>query len=162
MIYTTLKQYVESLNKGLYVGVKFKGTKELYERFVKDNNIDNPVEYDDLHVTIIYSTKYDDFNIYDYTPGDDFGVSFDGYKIFKTKDGTKALVMKLDGDVFKEAHGQMMKNQDLDYSYDEYIPHMTISYDFDGDVSKLKAPKFDLEFGDFYKEDLDLDWAKSK
>lgn len=147
-------QYILEKEKGLFVAAKFLGLKESYDKFIKENNIQNPVPYDELHCTVIYSTKFVDFNIQNYVPGDNFSVPFEDFHVFDTQDETKALVLKLGGNTFQKIHDKIMKENDLVYDYDEYIPHMTISYDWEGDVESLSEPKFEIEFGDFYQEDI--------
>ena len=50
-----------------------------------------------------------------------------------------------------------MQKYDLTYSYDEYIPHITLSYDIgDFDISKLNVKDLPSNFtiNTEYKEDL--------
>lgn len=78
--------------------------------------------------------------------------------VFETFDKKRALVIKLDCPYLEERHKYLMQKYNLEYDYDEYIPHITLSYD----IGEMEVPK-DVKFPEFfriqaeYKEDLNLE-----
>ena len=78
--------------------------------------------------------------------------------VFETFDKKRALVIKLDCPYLLERHKYLMQKYDLTYDYNEYIPHITLSYD----IGEMEIPK-DVKFPKFfriqaeYQEDLNLE-----
>lgn len=149
---------------GVYVGVKVssKSTKKIQE-FMKENKIPNPLDSSKFHCTIIYSRVGADIK----SQGYDFvalGVPT-GLEIWKTKSGENALVMKLKCPDLVNRHKELMKKHDkLTYDYDEYKPHLTLSYDV-GDW-KIPDEMDPMNIGvitliNEYTEELKESWAKA-
>ena len=157
---------------GTYAGAKFDTeTNKALHKYMSDNKIPNAIRPDKIHTTILYSRKH----CPNYTPLGKLKhpwvatpVEFVVWKTNGADGGTPAncLVLKLDCKELKDRHEELMKQHNATYDYDEYSPHVTLSYDIgDTDVSKL--PKiFDsvkhLNVVEEYGEDLDLNWAKNK
>ena len=159
MIGSNSKTFKEFLNegKGIYVGVKFTmAAAEDISIFCAENNIPNPVPEKEIHSTLIYSTKYD--NIVTNDVGEDLGNAEPlKFHIFNTQDNKKALVLIIKSEYLIKRHKELMQKYDLTYSYDEYIPHITLSYDIgDFDISKLNIKDLPTNFtiNTEYKEDL--------
>lgn len=151
------------MNKGIYVAVKYKDSaKQQLNDFINNNNIKNPLDVDKIHSTIIYSTKYD--NIVELGDMMQVPVEIFKFEVWKTQGGKSALVGKLFAPDLIKRHLELMSNHDLTYDYPEYKPHITISYDVgdDFDVNTLDASQLGKLYTAYeYKEDLELDWAKS-
>lgn len=153
--YSYIKKLLER-NKGVYVGTLFDNESErLINDFIVDNNIPNPNT--DLHCTLIYSRKYADFPV-------SKNVLIDCYikELVIFNNDTNCLVAVLESDYLKERHKELMKRHDLTYDYDEYIPHIALSYDVpdDFDISKIEIPKWNIKIQSEYREDLDLKWGE--
>lgn len=147
-------------NKGLYVAVQFnENTKDNIQEFIRKYNIPNGIEREETHCTLIYSTVYDDVKIEDEI--EEYAEPKE-LKVFETRDEKRALVVVLKSDYLEDRHKELMKDSKLVYSYDEYIPHITVSYDIgDLDIGDLDISNLDLSlFGNNftiigeYQEDL--------
>lgn len=145
--------------QGIYVGVRFSDeTKEHLLKVIEKFNIPNPVATDDFHATIIYSKK---------SPTTQLKVlgsleepetaKATKFHIFTTRDEKNALVIKLDSDFLKNRHKTLMREYELSYDFDEYIPHVTVSYDCgEFDIKNIDTNDIieDLEIVLEYKENL--------
>lgn len=163
-----LQNLLESSKKesnGTYAAVRFdKESINIVEAFMNDNNIPNPLGPDKIHCTIIYSRKY----IEDYPTLGAIDPPWIAkpkeFKIFTSQEGNNCLVLTLSCDKLIERHDYIMENYDATYDFDEYNPHITLSYNC-GDVeldqfnSKLDQID-DLKIIEEYSEDLNLSWEK--
>jgi len=154
---------------GTYVGLKLseESCDRLYEA-AKKLQIPNILDKKDYHTTLIYSRKYlPDFKAEGelYPP---IAATIAKLEIFTGKDGDqKVLVAVLDCPELIERHHLIMNEFKATYDFDEYKPHVTLSYncnDFDVDsidiTENIESPF--IEFVEEYSTDLDLDWAKDK
>lgn len=154
----------ESKDKGVYVAVKFtQAAAEDISIFCQENNIPNPIPEKEIHSTLIYSTKYDNIVINDV--GEDLGnAEPKKFHIFETQDNKRALVIILKSEYLTIRHKELMEKYNLTYDFDEYIPHITLSYDIeDFDISKLNIKDLPSNFtiNTEYKEDLDINKYKN-
>jgi 2'-5' RNA ligase len=161
-----MKSVLEYLTKqkGLYVAVRPK-SNEVINKLKNTLNIDN--NHEDYHVTVIYSRTYDELEV---IPQKEYQAKLKQLHLF----GDDFLVVMLDCPELVDRHKQLMKNYDLTYDCDEYIPHITLSYNAQKECSKEFLDKinsgvlvndFDgleahLTLSDEYQEDLNLDYGK--
>lgn len=147
------------IDKGTYVGIKYSESTSLVIKKIQDDlNLAFPVPIDKLHTTICYSTVK-----VPYTTSKDknFEVGYlSELKVFETNDGKRALVAVIDSDWCKERH-EYSNIIGANYSYPEYIPHITLSYDigplsYNYDFAGLPV----LVASEEYCQDLDLDYIK--
>lgn len=166
-----LEELVEAAKKGTYAGVKFDtDTNRALHKYTHDNKIPTSVRADRFHTTLLYSRKF----LPNYKPAGKYDepmiatpIGFDVWKTRPPKgESSNCLVLKLKCPELEKRHKDLMKEHDAQYDYDEYHPHITLSYDIkDLDVSKLPniidtIPK--LKLVEEYDEVLDLDWARNK
>ena len=135
---------------GTYAGVRLDDdTVNAIKDFIEKNEIPNPPV--DFHTTLLYSKK----NLPNYHPitydnplvGKPTGINFLG------DDST--IVLHFDCPDLSERHSALRKEHDAPWEFDEYKPHITLSYKAKGfDVDKL--PKFtkDLKLTSEYQEAL--------
>ena len=167
----TFKQYLkmngkevilkeEKEQKGLYVAVKYNQSAgdDLLD-FIKKYNIPSTMKSEDFHTTLICSRKFADIKeLEDDLVDSEIVAEPTELHVFETFDKKRALVIKLDCPYLEERHKYLMQKYDLEYDYDEYIPHITLSYD----IGEMKVPK-DVKFPELfriqaeYKEDLNLE-----
>ena len=147
-------------SKGVYVAVKYNQSAgdDLLD-FIKKYNIPSTLKAEDFHTTLINSRKCADIQDLDDDMGDSEIVAKPTeLHVFETFDNKRALVIKLDCPYLEERHKYLMEKYELEYDYDEYIPHITLSYD----IGEMEVPK-DVKFPEFfriqaeYKEDLNLE-----
>lgn len=151
---------------GSYVGVKFDDESlDLLCEFVKEQNIPGALNRPDFHSTVVYSRKY----LPEYEAVGDIGKpwvatpkSFDIWEskpnAYK-KEHTFCLVMEIDCPNMVDRHNMAREDHGATYDYDEYKPHITLSYDVGEDFSKdgLKWEGKPLNVSNEYIEDLNLD-----
>jgi len=161
--------------RGTYAGVRFdKETKDVILSFIKKHKIPNPVPVEKLHSTILYSRKH----LPKYKPKGELKNPLEGtplelvvWKTSPKNEGdpqANCLVLKYSCKELEKRHKYLMDKHDAEYDYDEYIPHVTLSYDIgEMDIKKLQKLDLDKEIPTInavheYMEELDLDWAKNK
>jgi hypothetical protein len=115
-------------------------------------NLLNPL---DIHCTLLYSRKQVPLS------GNidvDYDALVSNFELFG--DNKEILVIKLLSNDIKKRHKFLMDTYDATYDYDEYIPHITLSYNIDKfDISNIDIKAFnnsDFKFIYEYYEDLDL------
>jgi hypothetical protein len=154
----SFKALIFEQQKGTYAAYKYsKRTEGWLNQFIDNHKLHEPNR--DFHTTLLYSTVGAPTLS---TSGGDINVSpvtFAGFEKFGA-----ALVIKLDAPYMVERHKELMsKHPELVYDYDEYIPHITLSYDAEHiDTATLDASYFngfEFEVVLEYHEALDLEWA---
>ena len=156
---------VEAPEDGTFAGVRFDNESvQKLKDFSEDNNIPNQTPIEDYHATLLFSKV----PVPEYQPQGKLRTPLtatpNDVKIWG-EDEEKALVVTLMCPKLVARHEQLMKQHpNATYDHDEYIPHVTLSYnvgDFDTnslDISKLGELVIDEEYGD----DIDPDWKKDK
>jgi len=154
--------------KGSYAGLRFSdGTKKAIKDYAIENKIPNRLASNKMHTTLLYSRKY----LPDYEPAGKLEQpmlgKFDKFEIFHSQpdeEGKVAncLVMRYKCEEQTNRFDALMKEHKATFDFDEYKPHVTMSYDI-GDMDIKDLPKFEgeIELVEEYGEDLDLDWAKN-
>ena len=151
-----MKKLLESLNDGAHPGgtysaiVPSRKSQEDLLAFMAGTNINNLEDSDEYHCTLIYSR-----NPCPNIGKEDFALPCEaiptGFKIL----GTDSAVLVLEvycpnalrlHDLFMEKHGAT-------HDYPEYIAHITVAKDFDGEVPK-DVPDFNIEFTGMMIEEL--------
>lgn len=155
--------YLKEQQEGIYVGVKYANEDvDKILAYIDRNDISSSLGFDDIHSTIIFSRRYDDIQVL----GDlnDKFIFAQPYSLscfpIQGSDGKHALVMKLKCEWLEQRHKYLMDQYNLTYDFDEYIPHLTLSYDYPysepdpilEDVSKMGNIFIKKE----YREELDL------
>jgi len=165
-----LIELTESKKRGTYAAVRFSDdTVKRIKTFIEENEIPNPISANKLHTTVLYSRKYcPDYKAagtYD-TPLVGKPKKFDLWKSQPDEDGNRSncLVLAYDCPELVKRHKSLMDEHKATFDFDQYRPHVTLSYDAgaDFDVNKLKPQDVgNIEITKEYMEDLDLDWAKN-
>jgi 2'-5' RNA ligase len=157
-----LKQILESTKdikaKGIYISLSLnKQSKQNIKEYLLKQNIKE--SFDDFHCTIIYSKKEFSGNIItDFSPIIVNSTKL-GRFINKEKE-ENVVVLHLEEDKINSLHNFYMKNYDFKYDFDEYKPHMTLSYFGDEiDFSKLEDITFPLEFDSLVIEEINDDYV---
>jgi hypothetical protein len=121
----------------------------------KKLGIPNLLNPSDIHCTLLYSRKQVPLS------GNidvDYDALVSNFELFG--DNKEILVIKLLSDDIKKRHKFLMDTYDATYDYDEYIPHITLSYNIDKfDISNIDIKAFnnsDFKFIYEYYKDLDL------
>lgn len=159
-----LRELLEKEEKGLYAAVKF--SSDTIQKIIDfaGKSIPNLLKKKDFHSTLIYSRK--PVKGFKPTPKlNEFGqpTKFEIWEsppnAFK-KEKTYCLVMKYDCNYM---HNRWKEAMDMGatYDYDEYKPHVTLSYDVGKDFKISDLPSIsklgELKITNEYSEDLDVD-----
>lgn len=149
---------------GTYAGYKFdKDDLNKIEKWCKENKIPTPVSKNEMHTTILYSKK----PCPNYKPlgklSSPIKASIEEQEVWDTQDKKRALVVKLNSPDMVKRHKQLMKEHKASFDYDEYKPHITLSYDVGKDftldkISKLKDSVGSIQAVEEYYEPLKDNW----
>ena len=151
---------------GSYVGVKFDDESlDALVEFTKANKIPKPLSRNDFHSTVVYSRKH----LPDFTVTGDIDTPWQatpkGFDIWESKpnaykdEHTFCLVMEIECPDMVKRHELARSEHGATYDFDEYKPHITLSYNVGEDFSKdgLKWEGDPLQVTNEYIEDLNLD-----
>ena len=148
----------------LYVQRKLLNAAEVIT-WAKGQGLKSILAPDDMHVTVLYSrTAVDPIKMGETWSGDDKGrvtIKPGGPRAVE-KLGDSAVVLLFASSDLSYRHMSMVESG-ASHDYDEYQPHVTLSYDIpEGmDLATIKPFAGELVFGPELFEALDLDW-KSK
>ena len=156
---------------GTYAAVHFdEQTVDKLQQFIKDNNIPNAIAPSKMHCTLLYSRKH----LPDYKAPGTMDPPLDGVPTELEKwpsqpdsEGkvSMCLVLKFDCPKLVERHKMLMHVHGAEFDFDDYTPHVTLSYDVAGmkvkDLSNIKETVDNIKIVQEYGDDLNLDWAKS-
>lgn len=158
----TLSEEKNSEHIGTYAGYKLEpnSARRLLEfcRKKLPQNVILPKE-DDLHCTLLYSRKH----LPNYKPARYLRhyAKVLRYEVFGDPNEEKGcLVAVISCQSIIDRHKFLMKEHGGTYDYNNYIPHITIAYDFpkSTDLSILEVYQEKIELGNEYVEKLDFDW----
>lgn len=121
---------------GLYVGVRYDAESvEKVKAYQHKNNIPNPLDTRDFHSTVIHSKTADDQYECAGELSDKWEATPAKCEKWKTRslddngNPIHCLVMKLESADLANRHKELMESLDLTYDFDEYKPHITLSYE---------------------------------
>lgn len=155
---TLLEKLEDTRSKtGHYVAAKVsKQTTADLKKWCKENKIPTSADFfNNLHITLCYSSKLfpikKDDVIDDLT---DWDVQPVGFDVFGQHKGKKFLVLKVKSEDCTKRWQHYM-DQGASYDFDDYLPHITLAQDFDGDIKKLKLDTLPtLQLSSEYYESL--------
>ncbi len=132
-------------------------TTDALAAFCAAYDIPNPISKSDMHTTIIYSEQGNSNFEWQPTYQEPIKAKFAGFEMFG--ENNEVLVVKLKSPELSRRHNELMDDYDLSYNFDEYRPHITLSYDAEGfDISKLDDYHGDLILTGEDANELDTEW----
>lgn len=153
---------------GCYIAVKYNPfsvnkIKQIAEKY----QVPNIIPLDKFHTTLIYSTKgAENVEVYEDT---EYVVLADKLDIWQSKSGENCLVLKVDCKQLVDRNEELMDKYQFISDYDEYKPHVTLSYDI-GDwdmiaemqsyLNNNKIYNMLLTAGE-YQEELKTEWSST-
>lgn len=157
---TELEQPVHTT--GTFMGVRFvPESVDMLHNLITFNGIENPIDLEELHSTLIFSRN--DISKEDTAqPRVNLNArcKMIGYHVFQKEGGDPVLVVKLESPYLRDRHQEIMDGTLATYDFPEYIPHVTLSYNFTGDIGELLSlPKTPLVIDHEYTAEIDLDWT---
>lgn len=155
--------FADAAPRPLYVQRKLLNGDALIA-WAKENGFKSTLSADDLHVTVLYSkTAVDPMKMGESWAGDEQGrmrVKPGGPRAIE-RFGENAVVLLFASWELESRHRSMVEAGGS-HDFDEYHPHITLSYEVpDGvDLTAIKPYAGALEFGEELFEPLDLDWKR--
>ena len=149
---------------GTYVGVRLtQESKSKVRKIAKEINVPNIVPSKKMHITLIYSRKYlPEFSSHGKLDKP-IVAEVDKLHVFQKEGGPRVLTIKLKSPELERRHKEIMDGHGATYDFDEYIPHLTLSYNcgnYDEEAHDIRALLGDsLEIDEEYDQELDLNWA---
>lgn len=152
------RKYKMKHPNGTYVCAQLspKNKQELSD-WVKEHNIPNPADPDQYHTTITYSRKGIP-DVENHKFDSEYQATPLEWKIFPTQSGTKCLVLAVKSDSLDHLHHTIQNTYGAQYDFPDYIPHITVSYDYTGSIPK-DLPKLNLKYNKIKVEPLDEDYT---
>lgn len=154
-------EYLAEQQQGVYASAILtdESKQQLYDFVDKNLNLDKKTAKEDYHTTVVYSrkpfgVKFGDVPL---TPLAVLTTKATGYELFNTQDGGKCLVLKLDSPFLTSLHNAYI-GAGASYDYDEYKPHITLCYNFTGELGALPLPDFDIQYDKLEIKPLDTDY----
>lgn len=148
--------YYKSFKNGNYYGVKpTDEAKEKIESIMKDLKLKEPVDVDDIHVTLMYSPDKGNPMI----PPSDLEYKAHPSKFALFGDEKDCLVIKLESKDLEARHKELLATGFI-HTYDDYKPHITLSYNYEGDIPDEKVLKDlgEMSFSSEYMQPIDENW----
>ena len=155
--------FVDAAPRPLYVQRKLLNASALIA-WAKDNGFTSTLAADDMHVTVLYSrSPVDPMKMGESWSGDEQGrirVKPGGPRAIE-RFGENAVVLLFASYELESRHRSMVEAGGS-HDFDEYHPHVTLSYEVpaDVDLAAIKPYAGALEFGPELFEPLDLDWKR--
>lgn len=151
---------------GTYVGMKVsKETRDNIWNMTKSLEVPNPLDKKDYHVTVIFSRKYlPTFSAKGKLKEPLIGKP-EKFEIFPARNDKNCLVLRFSCPELNKRHHYIMNTYDAKYDFDQYKPHITLSYDVgDFDPSGIDPSTYidEIELTEEYDEELQLDWLANK
>jgi hypothetical protein len=146
----------------LYVSRKLLNGAE-FLAWAKGQGFEAPLAAADLHVTVLYSRTPVDWMKMGSSWSDDskgqITVPPGGARIVQALGDKGAVVLLFASSDLQWRHQQMV-DAGASHDFDEYQPHVTITYDgADIDLATVEPFQGELRFGPEVFEELDLDWT---
>ena len=140
----------------LYVSRRLKNAQAFFD-WAKAQGFKSVVNPDDIHTTVAYSRQE--------VVWGDMGDHFDkvrvvgGERSIRSLGDKGAVVMYFESKEL-EQRWQELYDAGCSWDYDDFHPHVTITYDGEGvDLSKIEPFQDELVFGPERFEELDTDWS---
>lgn len=151
------QELLESKTLGTFMGIY--PTDECSEKisdWCMSNKIDNV--HDEFHTTIIIDKV---------KPFAEAPERYDPPLKIKAKDCNfdlfgpekNILVVTYSEPILTKRHNKIKEENNIEYDFPEYIPHITLSYGFDGKIEELPTWTIDLELSEEYTKPFDSDWS---
>lgn len=121
---------------GTYVGVRFDDeTKQKINQLMDELKINSKVQLDKLHSIVLYSDKktLPDFKSSGSIKQIAKPKKFSLFKNSKNPD-SNCLVVELESDYLNNRFNELCSKYEVEPKYLEYKPHITLSYDYKGDL----------------------------
>lgn len=144
---------------GTYGSIKYcESTVQEINRWMDDHNIPNRIDDRDIHTTLIYSRV----KLAELENAETYRTLDSKFKVSGFDKFGDALVMLIEAPELVELHESLKKDFGATHDYEDYRPHVTLSYGIDEgfDLNSLNLPSFELHPSFICFEPLDDDWEE--
>lgn len=143
--------------RSLYVSRNVLNGKEILAHFAAQG-IKNLISAEDMHVTITYSREPVDWMKMGASWNSELTIAAGGARIMELFGPEKdTAVLAFSGGELNWRHEDMVSNG-ASWDWPEYQPHISISYDFDGDIEAIEPWTGEIKFGPEIFKEIDEDW----
>ncbi|ASV44173.1 hypothetical protein PBI_SCTP2_158 [Salicola phage SCTP-2] len=128
----TFEYYYNSYKYGTYAEVKpTEESADTLAGITKKAKPNDPVEKEDLHTTLVFSIGKGNPTM---QPSHDveYVAYLDSFELFG--ENRDILVISLESEDLEQRHNYLIHNGLLRHSFEKYRPHVTIGYNFSGDL----------------------------
>jgi phage-related protein (TIGR01555 family) len=148
--------------RSLYVQRKLLNAEE-FLKWAKGQGFTTTVPADELHVTVLYSRRPIDWlkmgSGWESDQKGELRVPPGGARLVEPLGDKGAVVLLFSSSSLSWRHEEMVR-QGASHDFDEYQPHVTITYDGgDIDLSDVEPYRGELRFGPEIFEEVDDDWS---
>lgn len=138
----------------LYVSRKVLNADEIIS-WAKSQGFKTTLPADDLHVTVMFSRVAVDWMKIGQDWSETLSIGKGGPRLVE-RFGGGATVLLFSSWELSYRHGDM-RQKGAKYTHEEYQPHITISYEFEGDINSIEPYTGPIELGPEIFEEIDED-----
>ena len=154
------------MSSGTYVALKLSPeSQSALAEFSRNNGISLPpkIALEGYHTTVLYSTVYcPDIEV---DPNQVYTATFSGFDLFDPSPKLQAsgnssaiLVVRLEAPEVVERHNYFKDEHSANHGHPQFNPHISICYNYSGDINSLPPITFPITLTGEYAEDLNLTW----
>lgn len=144
----TFREFLwEQLYSGVYMALKVQSPELV--KYQKEHLSDYDIE-EDLHCTLVYSDKQfvGDVQVKEYS----LSVEPIGFNLFGPNNDV--LVLELNDETLINRNKELVEKYGFVSDYDEYKPHITLAFEFTGDINKLPVITSKVQLSNEYIEEI--------
>lgn len=137
MLENQVKDETSKYQDGIYIAVSWDDESEKKIRRLQQMlDLEDPIE--DLHTTIIYSKPAFDGEVpqHNKTFKTDGDFELDIFPHWEEED-QKVLVLKFKSAQLTELHNKFKEMYGFNHDYDEFLPHISLTYDYKGSGEEM-------------------------
>lgn len=145
-------------NSGTYVGIRYRNIESIYKIFQSFLPGIKICPKDSIHTTLIYAKNQPFVDVGSPLKGQNFIPEKPEFKLI----GDECLVYSFCSQILQDEH-ERIKKMGLVHSFDVFVPHITLSYNYSGiHPSHLIAPFIkDLIVDEEYSDPIDESWCEN-
>lgn len=133
-------------SKGTFIGVKLdvESIKKILD-LISKLELEKPIPEEKIHITLVYSDKktLDGFASKSFTENDKPVVTAVNFNVFANSQapGSGCLVLEVDSEYLHSRNFEIVSKYDVEEKFPTYRPHITLSYDYTGELPEHSVLK---------------------
>lgn len=138
--------------EGTFVGLRLSPqTVTNLQKWMRENDINQPVPPEEMHVTLVLS-RDKKFDWFEHTYDKPLKIQPDSFSLELFGEDKNVLVLKFECDELRRKHMAAREEFGIEWNFDDYCPHVTLSHDVEKQCDDLEPPKFPLVLINEYTE----------